>query len=168
MIGPMSRLKAERAAEAAILASATLTIEAPKKKPFSSPAIRGPQYSERLAAAFAYAADQHKSQLRKGTTTPYVTHLMGVASLVGEHGGSEDEMIAALLHDAVEDTGGQPVLVEIERRFGAKVAEIVAGCTDDDGGAADGTKAPSARAQDQVRAAGGGRAALDGAGVGLG
>ena len=128
-------------AEAAIAAAARLQLEPPKK--LASEKTGGPpSYSSRLASAFAFAAEQHKLQVRKGTTIPYVTHLMGVASLVGEHGGSEDEMIAALLHDAVEDTGGAPVAAEIERRFGAHVAQIVAGCTDDDTGAPGGAKQP--------------------------
>lgn len=84
----------------------------------------------RLEQAFAYANDLHKDQRRKSTDVPYVTHLMAVASLVGEHGGDEDQMIAALLHDAVEDQGGAPVLAEIRKRFGDRVATIVHGCTD--------------------------------------
>ena len=70
--------------------------------------------------------------MRKGTTTPYLTHLLAVASLVGESGGSEAEVIAGLLHDAVEDGGGAPVLEEIRARFGPEVAAIVSSCTDDD------------------------------------
>jgi (p)ppGpp synthase/HD superfamily hydrolase len=134
----MSRVEAERAAEAAIAAAAELRLEKPKPQS-KEKAADAPWYSERLAAAFTYAAAQHRSQVRKGTTIPYVTHLMGVASLVGEYGGSEDEMIAGLLHDAVEDTGGEPVQREIERRFGDAVAAIVHGCTDDASG---GEKAP--------------------------
>jgi (p)ppGpp synthase/HD superfamily hydrolase len=61
---------------------------------------------------------------------PYVAHLLGVASLVLEDGGDEDEAVAALLHDVVEDQGGQPRLDEIEREFGPRVAHIVEGCTD--------------------------------------
>lgn len=92
------------------------------------------QPSPRLADALAFALDKHGTQARKGTTVPYATHLLAVAARVGESGGSEDEMVAALLHDAVEDGGGSPVLVEIGERFGRTVAEIVDGCTDDDGG----------------------------------
>jgi (p)ppGpp synthase/HD superfamily hydrolase len=69
---------------------------------------------------------------RKGTTTPYFSHLPSVAALVFEHGGSEDQIIAALLHDAVEDRGGRPTLEDIQRRFGDAVTRIVEGCTDDD------------------------------------
>jgi (p)ppGpp synthase/HD superfamily hydrolase len=89
----------------------------------------------RLAAALLFAMEKHGDQVRKGTTTPYVTHLMAVAALVGESGGDEDEMVAALLHDAVEDGGGAPVLEEIRQQFGETVAMIVDGCTDDDSGA---------------------------------
>lgn len=61
---------------------------------------------------------------------PYLAHLMAVSALVLQDGGSEDEAIAGLLHDAVEDQGGLPVLAEIQQRFGARVAQIVEGCTD--------------------------------------
>ena len=80
--------------------------------------------------ALTQAAQFHRRQLRKGTEIPYVAHLLAVAGIVLEHGGSETEAIAALLHDAVEDQGGQPVLDWIRRRFGDDVAAIVAGCTD--------------------------------------
>jgi (p)ppGpp synthase/HD superfamily hydrolase len=90
--------------------------------------ILGPRFNE----AFAYASSLHRGQLRKGKHVPYLAHLMGVASLVLEDGGDEDEAIAALLHDAVEDQGGIPVLNEIRRRFGTRVAEIVERCTDHD------------------------------------
>ncbi|MBV9168991.1 MAG: HD domain-containing protein [Chloroflexi bacterium] len=68
--------------------------------------------------------------MRKGTTIPYLSHLFGVTSLVYEDGGDEDEAIAALLHDAVEDQGGRPTLALIEARLGPRVAAIVAGCSD--------------------------------------
>jgi GTP pyrophosphokinase len=86
--------------------------------------------SERFDQAFRYASELHREQKRKGSNTPYISHLMGVASLVLEDGGSEDEAIAALLHDAPEDQGGREVLEEIRRRFGEHVAMIVDGCTD--------------------------------------
>jgi (p)ppGpp synthase/HD superfamily hydrolase len=89
-----------------------------------------PKLGPRFHAAFDYAATLHHSQLRKGTDVPYLAHLMGVCALVLEDGGDEDQAIAALLHDAVEDQGGQPVLDEIRARFGDRVAEIVLGCTD--------------------------------------
>ena len=85
----------------------------------------------RLAEALELAVVHHRNQARKGTTIPYVTHLMAVAALVGESGGTEDEMVAALLHDAVEDGGGMPLLEEIRRTFGKTVADIVEGCTED-------------------------------------
>jgi (p)ppGpp synthase/HD superfamily hydrolase len=86
----------------------------------------GPRFEE----AVAFAAELHRDQVRKGTDVPYIAHLMAVASLALEHGASEDEAIAAVLHDAVEDQGGKPTLARIRRRFGARVAEIVEGCTD--------------------------------------
>ena len=88
------------------------------------------QLSSRFAEAFIYAFDLHAAQTRKGRGEPYAASLLGVTALVLEHGGDEDEAIAALLHDAVEDQGGLPVLEEIRRRFGPAVAEIVDGCTD--------------------------------------
>jgi (p)ppGpp synthase/HD superfamily hydrolase len=89
-----------------------------------------PVLSPRFRAALAYAARLHARQARKGTARPYVAHLLGVASTVLTHGGGEDDAIAALLHDAAEDQGGRPRLREIRRKFGARVAHIVEGCTD--------------------------------------
>ena len=86
--------------------------------------------SNRLDEAFAYARSVHQQQTRKGTDTPYIGHLMGVASIVLDDGGSEDEAIAALLHDAAEDHGGRERLEDIRRRFGDAVARIVEDCTD--------------------------------------
>lgn len=86
----------------------------------------------RFRRALVYAARIPARQFRKGTTRPYIAHLLGVASIVLTHGGDEDEAIAALLHDAVEDQGGKPRLQDIRRRFGARVARIVEGCTDAD------------------------------------
>ena len=88
--------------------------------------------SHRFEQALVYASIVHAGHVRKGTTIPYVSHLLAVAALVLEHGGDEDEAIAALLHDAVEDAGGQPRLADIRQRFGERVAEIVLGCTDTD------------------------------------
>jgi (p)ppGpp synthase/HD superfamily hydrolase len=89
--------------------------------------------STRYDDALAYASEHHRKQLRKGSRVPYLTHLMSVSALVLEHGGSEDQAIAGLLHDAVEDapkgTGGA-VLAEIRSRFGDDVAEIVRACSD--------------------------------------
>jgi (p)ppGpp synthase/HD superfamily hydrolase len=84
----------------------------------------------RFRRAFLFAAEKHAGQARKASTIPYLAHLMGVASLVLEFGGDEDMAIAALLHDAVEDCGGEPMLKEVRRRFGKRVAQIVDGCTD--------------------------------------
>jgi GTP pyrophosphokinase len=86
----------------------------------------------RFLRAFNFAAKKHASQTRKASTIPYIAHLMGVASLVLEFGGDEDLAIAALLHDVVEDCGGAPLLKEVQRRFGSRVAKIVDGCTDSD------------------------------------
>jgi (p)ppGpp synthase/HD superfamily hydrolase len=86
--------------------------------------------SERFDRAVLYAIHVHGGQVRKGTTIPYVAHLFGVAALVLEDGGQEDEAIAALLHDAMEDQGGRPRLDDIRGRFGEAVAGIVEACTD--------------------------------------
>jgi GTP pyrophosphokinase len=86
----------------------------------------------RFLRAFQFAADKHAGQTRKASTIPYIAHLMGVASLVLEAGGDEDLAIAALLHDVVEDCGGAPMLNEVRRRFGKRVASVVEGCTDAD------------------------------------
>jgi (p)ppGpp synthase/HD superfamily hydrolase len=91
-----------------------------------------PPLGKRFHRALVYAARIHATQFRKGTTRPYVAHVLGVASLVLTHGGDEDEAIAALLHDAVEDQGGKRRLRDIRRKFGARVARIVEGCTDAD------------------------------------
>jgi (p)ppGpp synthase/HD superfamily hydrolase len=88
--------------------------------------------SERFFAALDYAARLHAAQTRKGSGVPYVAHLLAVASLVLDHGGDEEEAIAALLHDAVEDQGGAATAAEIRRRFGDRVADIVIGCSDTD------------------------------------
>ncbi len=86
--------------------------------------------TERFEDALRFAAHLHARQKRKGTAVPYVAHLLSVTSLVLENGGDEDQAIAALLHDAVEDQGGKPTLQEIRRRFGERVARIVDGCSD--------------------------------------
>ena len=88
--------------------------------------------SPRFEEALVYAAQLHADQLRKGTKVPHIAHLLGVASIVLEHGGNEDEAIAALLHDAVEDQGGDATRQQIRRRFGDEVTKIVDGCTDSD------------------------------------
>jgi GTP pyrophosphokinase len=86
--------------------------------------------TDRFDQAFLYAHQLHAAQTRKGTPAPYIGHLMGVASIVLDDGGSEEEAIGALLHDAVEDQGGRERLEEIRRRFGDAVARIVEDCTD--------------------------------------
>ena len=86
--------------------------------------------TSRFDQALVFAAQLHKDQRRKGSGVPYVSHLLAVAALVIEHGGDEDEAIAALLHDAIEDQGGPKAREEIRNQFGDRVTEIVDGCTD--------------------------------------
>jgi (p)ppGpp synthase/HD superfamily hydrolase len=85
---------------------------------------------KRFTDAMKLSSQLHSTQLRKGTNIPYISHLLGVTSLVLEHGGNEDEAISAMLHDAVEDQGGQKTLELIHIQFGENVAAIVEGCTD--------------------------------------
>lgn len=92
--------------------------------------IEKPVLTNRFVEALGYAAELHLHQRRKGKGQPYVGHLLGVAAIVIQHGGGEEEVIAALLHDAVEDQGGLPRLDEIRAKFGERVARIVDGCTD--------------------------------------
>jgi (p)ppGpp synthase/HD superfamily hydrolase len=91
-------------------------------------------YSERFDAALAYAARIHRDQVRKGSGVPYVTHLLAVAALVGEAGGSEDQVIAALLHDAIEDCVAEipDIREQLAARFGSAVLDMVEACTDTD------------------------------------
>ena len=96
--------------------------------------------TENFENALVFATRLHAKQTRKGDAgVPYVSHLLGVASLVLEHGGTEDEAIGGLLHDAVEDQaehypgGGQALRDEITRRFGSAVTDIVIACSDSDG-----------------------------------
>jgi (p)ppGpp synthase/HD superfamily hydrolase len=86
--------------------------------------------TERFARAFNLARHLHAGQSRKGTDIPYIAHLMAVCALVLEMGGDENEAIAALLHDAVEDQGGEGTLKDIQGRFGDEVSGIVMGLTD--------------------------------------
>lgn len=90
-----------------------------------SPVVLG----DRFTSALVYAANLHQGQRRKVTGVPYISHLLSVAALVIEDGGCEDSAIAALLHDAVEDQGGEATLAEIRARFGGQVAEWVWACT---------------------------------------
>src|SRR5947209_7198693 len=80
--------------------------------------------------ALVYATRIHGGQLRKKTRIPYIAHILGVAAIAMEYGANETETIAALLHDAVEDAGGEKRLRDIEKKFGKAVAKIVDGCTD--------------------------------------
>ena len=86
--------------------------------------------SSRFEAALAYAHQVHQGQIRKGTGIPYVAHVLGVAAIALEYGATEDQAIAALLHDAAEDGGGEATLAEIRAKFGDDVADIVLGCSD--------------------------------------
>lgn len=92
------------------------------------------QPSDRFVRAVERAADVHRGQSRKGTRVPYLAHLLAVASLVLEDGGDEDQAIAGLLHDAVEDSGRPmpDMLAEIRSDFGGRVGDLVRACTDVD------------------------------------
>ncbi len=81
--------------------------------------------TSRFHRALSWAAELHAGQTRKGTEVPYVSHLLVVAGTVLDHGGGEEEAIAALLHDAAEDRGGYETLAEVEARFGPRVAQMV-------------------------------------------
>lgn len=86
----------------------------------------------RFEEALVFATRLHTRQIRKGSGIPYISHLLAVCALVLEYGGNEDEAIAALLHDAIEDQGGEAIRQEIQQRFGETVVNIVNGCTDAD------------------------------------
>jgi (p)ppGpp synthase/HD superfamily hydrolase len=83
-------------------------------------------------SALKFASRLHAKQTRKGSDAPYISHLLAVAAIALEHGATEKEAIAALLHDAVEDQGGQATLDEIRRRYGKRVARIVDAVSDTD------------------------------------
>lgn len=89
-----------------------------------------PALSDRFERAFVLASTLHRDQRRKGTEIPYLSHLMAVSALVLEHGGGEDDAIAALLHDAAEDQGGLATLERIRSAFGGRVADLVAAVSD--------------------------------------
>src|SRR5437588_6161782 len=89
-----------------------------------------PPLTERFLAAVALAEEVHGRARRTGTQIPYMAHLLVVTGLVLEDGGDEDQAIAAMLHDSVEDGGGRLLLQRIERSFGLRVAAIVEGCSD--------------------------------------
>jgi (p)ppGpp synthase/HD superfamily hydrolase len=110
----------------------TTSLAGKKPQPRRSQSKHRVRLGPRFLRAFQFAAEKHAGQTRKASSIPYIAHLMGVASLVLEFGGDEDLAIAALLHDVVEDCGGAPVLKEVRRKFGRRVAKIVDGCTDSD------------------------------------
>lgn len=86
-------------------------------------------YSRRLDEAVALALDAFRDKVRKGTGIPYVSHLLGVMCLVADYGGDEDQLVAAVLHDWLEDVeGADPA--ELERRFGPRVRALVEGLSD--------------------------------------
>jgi (p)ppGpp synthase/HD superfamily hydrolase len=86
--------------------------------------------TDRFDRALLYATHVHGGQVRKGTSTPYIAHLLAVAATVLEYGGDEDLAIAALLHDSAEDQGGTARLNDVRYRFGKRVAKIVEACSD--------------------------------------
>src|SRR3974390_1735933 len=86
--------------------------------------------TDRFDRALLYATHVHGGQARKGTSIPYIAHLLAVSATILEYAGSEDMAIAGLLHDAVEDQGGEPRLMDIRNRFGDRVADIVRSCSD--------------------------------------
>ena len=86
--------------------------------------------TNRYDDALLFASELHRSQVRKGTDIPYLSHLLSVSALVLKNGGDEDQAIAGLLHDAAEDQGGRETLKAIRERFGARVASMVEDCTD--------------------------------------
>ena len=88
------------------------------------------QLTSRFTEALVYATQLHSQQTRKGSGVPYISHLLSVTALVLEDGGDEDQAIAALLHDAIEDQGGDKTRQEIKAKFGDRVVNIVNGCTD--------------------------------------
>jgi (p)ppGpp synthase/HD superfamily hydrolase len=88
--------------------------------------------TSRFEDALIFATQLHAKQLRKGAAVPYIAHLLAVTSIVLENGGNEDEAIAALLHDAIEDQGGAATRELIRQRFGNNVVAIVDGCSDTD------------------------------------
>ena len=86
--------------------------------------------SKRFREALAFAAEAHEGQARKGTDIPYISHLLAVTCIVLEYGGDEEQAIAALLHDAIEDQGGEQMRQKIRERFGDRVTRMVDDCTD--------------------------------------
>ena len=91
-----------------------------------------PLYSERLIDALGVAARLHAGQRRKATAIPYLSHLLGTCSIALDYGAGEDEAIAALLHDAIEDVQPTADARAAVAEFGPEVLRIVEGCTDSD------------------------------------
>lgn len=89
-----------------------------------------PILGDRFTEALVYVSQLHQQQVRKGSKIPYISHLLSVSALVLEDGGNEDEAIAALLHDAVEDQGGEATYLTIKEKFGDAVASIVKECSE--------------------------------------
>ncbi len=106
------------------------TDEPPHGPEMEDPTLTTVRLSGRFDKALQYAVVVHAGQCRKGTAIPYISHLLLVVGLALEFGADEDEAIAALLHDAVEDAGGAGRLQDIRARFGPTVADIVEGCSD--------------------------------------
>ncbi len=88
------------------------------------------EITDRFRQALDYAATKHAIQTRKASDVPYLSHLLSVCSLVMDNTQDEDVWIAALLHDAIEDQGGELTAVEIEHKFGKRVADLVRGCSE--------------------------------------
>jgi (p)ppGpp synthase/HD superfamily hydrolase len=87
--------------------------------------------TEKFSSALLHVAELHRGQQRKGTEIPYLTHLLSVASLVLEAGGDEDQAIAALFHDALEDQGERITERDLRQQYGDRVARIVCQCSED-------------------------------------
>lgn len=108
--------------------------------------------------ALGFAICVHAGQVRKGTSIPYVAHLLAVCSLVLTNGGSEEQAIAALLHDSLEDHPEKVSAAKIEQEFGRRVMEIVVACTDTPAGYSGGPKPPWRKRKDayldHIRSAG--------------
>jgi (p)ppGpp synthase/HD superfamily hydrolase len=94
--------------------------------------VISPVLGARFREALVFASQLHAHQVRKASQTPYISHLLSAAAIVIQFGGNEDEAIAALLHDAIEDQGGNHTRQKIRGLFGDRVVEIVNGCTDSD------------------------------------
>ena len=98
-----------------------------KVSPDNSPVL-----GTRFREALVFASQLHAHQVRKASQTPYIAHLLSASAIAIQFGADEDEAIAALLHDAVEDQGGENARQKIRELFGDQVVEIVNGCTDSD------------------------------------